>query len=267
MTTLGRTATDHGDVLDVRDLGVRLGHRTILESVDVTISPGEFVGLIGSNGAGKTTFLRVALGALKPTTGQVRIARHPGSGRPSVGYLPQKVALDPDAPLRARDVVALGLDGGRLGPRLPSARTEGAVDEILQAVSASDLADHRVGTLSGGQQQRILLAHALVSCPRLLLLDEPLANLDPVSVHDIVQLLRKLCRDLGIAVLLSAHDVNPLMPAMTRVMYLADGRAAVGTTDDVVREDVLSTLYGRPITVIRADGHVFISTTDQPATT
>jgi zinc/manganese transport system ATP-binding protein len=254
-------------VLQARGLSVRLGSRTILDTIDLSIAPGEFVSLIGSNGAGKTTFLRVALGLLKPSTGTIRIASEPGSRRPSVGYLPQKVALDADAPLRASDVVALGLDGGKLGIRLRAATATEKVDEILAAVGATGFADQRIGRLSGGQQQRILLAHALISRPRLLLLDEPLANLDPVSVHDIISLLAKLCRERNVAVLLSAHDINPLMPVMDRVVYLADGHAAVGTTDQVVQPDVLSRLYGRDITIIRADGHVFIVTSDEKTLT
>jgi zinc/manganese transport system ATP-binding protein len=250
-------------VLDVRGLSVRLGGRTILDTIDLRVAPGEFVGLIGSNGAGKTTFLRVALGLLRPSAGTIRIAEQPGRHRPSVRYLPQKVALDSDAPLRARDIVALGLDGGRLGVRLPSSRNAQAIDEILEAVGASEFADQRIGRLSGGQQQRVLLAHALISRPRLLLLDEPLANLDPVSVHDIVGLLAELCRERDVAVLLSAHDINPLMPVMDRVVYLAEGRAAVGTTDEVVQSEVLTRLYGRAINVVRAEGHVFVVTADE----
>lgn len=258
-----RDAELSNPVLEVRGLSVRLGGRTVLDTIDLIISPGEFVGLIGSNGAGKTTLFRVVLGLLTPTAGRVTIARQPGSRRPSVGYLPQKVELDADAPLRARDVVALGFDGGRLGIRLRSAVRENAVEEILDAVGASEFADQRIGRLSGGQQQRVLLAHALISRPRLLLLDEPLANLDPVSVHDIVALLATLCRERDVAVILSAHDINPLLPVMNRVAYLAEGRAAVGTTNDVIQDEVLTRLYGRGINVIRAKGHVFVVTSDE----
>lgn len=258
-----RDAELSNPVLEVRGLSVRLGGRTVLDAINLIISPGEFVGLIGSNGAGKTTLFRVVLGLLTPTAGSVTIARQPGSKRPSVGYLPQKVELDADAPLRARDIVALGLDGGRLGIRLRSAVRENAVEEILDAVGAYEFADQRIGRLSGGQQQRVLLAHALISRPRLLLLDEPLANLDPVSVHDIVALLATLCRERDVAVILSAHDINPLLPVMNRVAYLAEGRAAVGTTNDVIQDEVLTRLYGRGINVIRAEGHVFVVTSDE----
>lgn len=246
-------------LLTVRDVGVWLSGRNILSHVDFAVRPGEFVGLIGSNGAGKTTLLRLILGLLKPTSGEVVIAGMHGRRRAGViGYLPQKVALEPDLPLRARDVVALGLDGQRLGIPIRSRQAVAKVDEILAAVGAEHFADARIGQLSGGQQQRVLLAHALVSEPRLLLLDEPLANLDPASTHDIVALLGQVCTDRGVAVVLTAHDMNPLLPVMDRIVYLADGRAAVGTTDEVARTDVLTELYGRPIQVIHAEGRVLV---------
>ena len=147
-------------------------------------------------------------------------------------------------PLRGRDLVALGIDGHRLGlPRPCRARRE-LVQEMLAAVDAEHFADARVGRLSGGEQQRILIAHALISRPPLLLLDEPLANLDLRSAREVVNLLARIAREQQIAVLISAHEMNALLPVMDRVVYLADGRAACGTADEVVRSDVLSRLYG-----------------------
>ena len=243
-------------VLEVKDVTVTLSGRRVLDAVGFTVQPGEFVGLIGSNGAGKTTLLRVILGLQRELGGSVRIAdEHAGSG---IGYLPQKVLLDPDLPLRARDVVALGLDGGRLGIPLPSAKKRALVDEMLEAVGAMEFADARVGLLSGGQQQRILIAHAIVSNPPLLLLDEPLANLDISSAQEIVDLLARICRERGIAVLLSAHDLNPLLAVMDRIVYLAGGRAVTGSTDEVVQSDVLTGLYGRRVDVLRVGGRVLV---------
>ena len=228
-------------VLDVSGIGVALSGRRILHDVSFSVAPGEFVGLIGSNGAGKTTLLRVILGLQHATSGTVSFdveQRERGGG--VVGYLPQKVALDPDLPLRSRDVVALGLDGQKPGIPLPSSRRRRLVDEMLAAVDASAFADTRIGLLSGGQQQRVLIAHALVSSPRLLLLDEPLANLDIRSAQEIVDLLARVGRERGVAVLLSAHDLNPLLPVMDRIVYLEDGRAVSGATDEVVQSDVLT---------------------------
>ncbi len=258
MTVPSSKAPAVASVLDVTGIGVSLSGRRILHDVGFSISPGEFVGLIGSNGAGKTTLLRVILGLQSATAGTISFDGGKPVRREVLGYLPQKVALDPDLPLRARDVVALGLDGQRLGIPLPSARRRTRVDEMLAAVDATEFADVRVGLLSGGQQQRVLIAHALVSNPRLLLLDEPLANLDIRSTQEIVELLARVSRDRGIAVLLSAHDLNPLLPVMDRIVYLADGRAVSGTTDEVVKSDVLSGLYGRRVDVVRVDGRVLV---------
>jgi len=166
-------------ILDVDGISVWLAGREVLHDVRFRIMPGEFTGLIGSNGAGKTTLFRVILGLQTPSTGSVLVGGRPLTRRnPIIGYVPQKIFLDPDMPLRARDVVALGLDGHRLGVPLGWGRRRKAVDSMLDAVDARRFADARVGNLSGGEQQRVLIAHALISRPRLLLLDEPLANLD-----------------------------------------------------------------------------------------
>jgi zinc/manganese transport system ATP-binding protein len=248
-----------GEVLAVDGVSVALGGRQILDGVTFTVAAGEFTGLIGSNGAGKTTLLRVILGLQALGAGQVRIGgRARGWRNQSIGYVPQKVALDPDMPMRARDLVGLGLDGQRFGMPIPSAKRKALVDEMLSAVDAQRFADARVGTLSGGEQQRVLIAHALISRPRLLLLDEPLANLDLRSGQEIIALLHRIAVEQRIAVLLSAHEMNTLLPVMDRVVYLADGRAAAGTTEEVIRTDVLSELYGHRVEVLRVNGRILV---------
>jgi zinc/manganese transport system ATP-binding protein len=264
------------DVLTVDGVSARLGGREVLHDVRFTIRPGEFVGLIGSNGAGKTTLLRVILGLLPPAAGKVLIngrqrgqrqagkdgkqrgQRGAGKGSNGIGYVPQKIQLDPDMPLRARDLVGLGLDGNRLGIPLPSRSRRKLVDEMLRAVDAGHIGNARVGRLSGGEQQRILIAHALISRPGLLLLDEPLANLDIASEQEVVALLARIAREQRIAVLISAHEMNPLLPVMDRIVYLAAGRAASGPTDEVVRGEVLSELYGHHVDVIHVHGRVLV---------
>ena len=236
-----------------------LGGRQVLDNVSFTVGPGQFTGLIGPNGAGKTTLLRVILGLQRPTAGSVAVLGRPRSRRnPSIGYVPQKVLLDPDMPMRARDLVALGLDGHRFGIPLSSRARREAVGEMLHAVDAERFADARVGNLSGGEQQRVLIAHALISRPRLLLLDEPLANLDIGSVQEIISLLARIAREQQVAVLLSAHEMNPLLPVMDRIVYLAGGRAASGTTAEVVQAEVLSRLYGQHVDVLHVHGRVLV---------
>ena len=246
-------------ILNVDGISVWLAGREVLHDVRFRIMPGEFTGLIGSNGAGKTTLFRVILGLQTSSTGSVLVGGRPLTRRnPIIGYVPQKVFLDPDMPLRARDVVALGLDGHRLGVPLGWGRRRKAVDSMLDAVDARRFADARVGNLSGGEQQRVLIAHALISRPRLLLLDEPLANLDIGAEGEVVALLARIAREQRIAVFISAHDVNPLLPVMDRLVYVAAGKTASGTTAEVIRPEVLSALYGQHVDVLRVHGRILV---------
>ena len=282
------SAVAQDNALTVDGVSVRLGGREVLHDVRFSIKPGEFVGLIGSNGAGKTTLLRVILGLLPATAGKITVGgrqrgergagrdsrqrgergagkdsklrgeRGAGMGAAGVGYVPQKIQLDPDMPLRARDLVGLGLDGQRLGIPFPSRARRKLVDEMLRAVDAEHIGNARVGNLSGGEQQRILIAHALISRPSLLLLDEPLANLDIASEQEVVALLGRIAKEQGIAVLISAHEMNPLLPVMDRIVYMAHGRAASGPTDEVVTGERLSQLYGHHVDVIHVHGRVLV---------
>jgi zinc/manganese transport system ATP-binding protein len=266
-------------IIELDGVGVRLGGRQILSDVSFQIREGEFTGLIGPNGAGKTTLLRVILGLQAPTSGRVineahhqivrggRAARRDSGRRASVGYVPQKLVIDQDMPLRARDVVSLGIDGHRLGFRLPSKQRRDRVDEALRSVDADRSADARVGELSGGEQQRVLIAHALIARPRLLLLDEPLASLDLRSEKDIVALLAKLSREQGIAVLISSHDMNPLVNVMDRIVYVARGRAATGSTAEVVTSASLSELYGHHVDVLRLHNRIIVLAGEEDADT
>ncbi len=248
-------------VLQVDGVSVSFGGQRVLDDVSFEIRPGEFTGLIGSNGVGKTTLLRVILGTRRADRGTVRIGgSDAGRAGRSLGYVPQKVILDPDVPMRARDLVALGLDGNRFGFGRRTKEDRRAVDRALADVGAEQFADSRVGTLSGGEQQRVLIAHALISRPTLLLLDEPLANLDPRSAQEVVGLLHRLAEEHDVAILLSAHEMNALLPVMDRIVYLTAGRAASGTTDEVVRSDVLSRLYGHHVDVLRLHGRVLVVT-------
>jgi zinc/manganese transport system ATP-binding protein len=239
-------------LLELDGVGIHLGGRQILGDVSFSVSKGEFAAIIGPNGAGKTTLLKLILG-LRPTSAG-RVIKH----QTSVGYVPQKIVIDSDIPLRARDVVSLGMDGHKLGFSFPSRSRKEKIEQALVDVGANEFADARVGELSGGQQQRVLIAHALVSRPQLLLLDEPLANLDLRSEQEIVTLLGKLAREQEIAILLSAHDMNPLLPVMDRIIYVANGKVASGSTDEVVTSEGLTQLYGHPVDVLRVRGRVVV---------
>jgi zinc/manganese transport system ATP-binding protein len=256
------TASTAGALLELDDVSVRLGGREILGGVSFTIAKGEFAAIIGPNGAGKTTLLRAILGLQETASGRVLVngSEHQArrAGQAAIGYVPQKLQIDPDLPLRARDVVSLGLDGHRFGFAFPSRQRRELVDKALRDVGADDYADARVGELSGGEQQRVLIACALISRPRLLLLDEPLANLDLRSEQEIVAVLAKLAREQEIAVLLSAHDMNPLISVMDRIIYVANGKVATGSTDEVVTTEGLSRLYGQHVDVLHVHGRVVV---------
>ena len=253
------------DLLRLENIGVRLGGRQILSGVSFAVAPGQFTGLIGPNGAGKTTLLRVILGLTPLTEGRVLLNGSPKTrhGGGLIGYVPQKLAIDQDMPLRARDVVGLGIDGNKLGFPLPSASRRRRVTEALEAVGAESYADARIGELSGGEQQRVLIAHALIGRPKLLLLDEPLANLDLRSEQGIVSVLARLAHEQGIAVLISAHDLNPLLREINTVVYVAAGRAAAGRTDEIIQSDVLSALYGSRVDVLHVNGRVLVIAGDE----
>ena len=258
-------STANHDLLRLEDIGVRLGGRQILSGVSFTMAPGQFTGLIGPNGAGKTTLLRVILGLQPSTDGRVLLNGSPRSRRGGglIGYVPQKLSIDSDVPLRARDVVGLGIDGHKLGFPLPSASRRQLVTEALEAVGADAYADSRIGELSGGEQQRVMIAHALIGKPRLLLLDEPLANLDLKSEQGIVSVLARLAHEQGIAVLISAHDLNPLLREIDTVVYVAAGHAAAGSTDEVIRPKVLSALYGSDVEVLHVHGRILVIAADE----
>jgi zinc/manganese transport system ATP-binding protein len=259
--TVEHMSEEGSELLRVEDIDVAIDGREILTDVNFRIDHGEFTGLIGANGSGKTTLFRVILGLQSPVRGQVTVHGEALSrSNRSIGYVPQKLLLDPDMPIRARDLVALGIDGNRYGFTRRTRADHLAVDEMLNAVDAQAFADRKVGGLSGGEQQRVLIAHALVSRPELLLLDEPLANLDPGSAQEIISLLHQVARRQHVAIFLSAHEMNPLLPVMDRVVYVANGHVASGTTEEVVRPDVLSALYGHHVDVLRVHGRVLVVT-------
>jgi zinc/manganese transport system ATP-binding protein len=253
-------------LLSLRDAAVRLGTRTIWAGVDVDVGPGEFVAVLGPNGVGKSTMLKVVLGLVPLAAGEVRVCgRPPGRGNQRVGYLPQRRNFDTSTRVRGVDVVRLGVDGDRWGLPLParvSGRARAAarrVDELVDLVGAGAFADRPIGMLSGGEQQRLLIAQALGSRPELLLLDEPLDSLDLANQGAVAGLLADICASEGLAVVIVAHDVNPIITYLDRVVYLANGGAASGRPRDVVTSETLSALYGTPIEVFEAaDGRLVV---------
>ncbi len=251
---------DPNIILNLEKITVFRSGRPILKDVDLKIEKGEFYGLIGANGVGKTTLLKVILGLVKPDGGRVRLGVGTGGKRPVLGYVPQKIQFDKDIPLRAKDLVKLGLDGHKFGVGLFDKTKWKTVEEILTAVGASEFADARVGELSGGQQQKIMIAHGLIADPEILLLDEPLANLDLKSQQEVIGLVNQLKTERGIAILFSAHDMNPLTNVMDKVIYIANGKTAAGKVSEIINSETLSDLYGYPIDVLEHNNRLIVLT-------
>jgi zinc/manganese transport system ATP-binding protein len=243
---------------------VRLGGRTIWRDVSVEVRRGEFVAVMGPNGAGKSTLVKAILGLVPITEGRaVVLGVPPGEANARIGYLPQRRTFDDTTRIRGVDLVRLGLDGSRWGLPWPGSARFSAetrrVDEILELVGADTYARAPIGELSGGEQQRILIAQALVRDPELLLLDEPLDSLDLPNQAAIAALVRRICHERAVAVLLVTHDVNPILGYVDRVVYFAGGSAVTGRPEDVIAADTLSQLYGVPIEVLRAsDGRLVV---------
>jgi len=248
------------------DVTVELGTRRILSGVSFGVEPGEFVGVMGPNGAGKTTMMRAILGLLPAASGQIEVlGGPPRRGNAAIGYVPQSRRIPQHSGIIGSELLLSAHGGERWGIPWSSAADRKAVAAALDRVGATDLARRPVAELSGGERQRLFIAQALVGVPKLLLLDEPLISLDPARQRSIVELVRAVSRELGIAVLFTAHEINPLLRAVDRVLYLGGGHAAIGTVDQVIDEQVLSNLYRTQVRVIRTSGRIFVIAEDGSA--
>lgn len=242
-------------VVALRGAAVRVGGRTIWSEVSLEVKPGEFVAVLGPNGVGKSTLLKAILGLLPLAAGELTVlGAAPGRLGERIGYLPQRRAFDPSTRVRGIDVVRMGWDGDRWGIPLPGRRGRQAAErvrEVIALVGAEKYAHRPIGQCSGGEQQRLLIAQALVRRPELLVLDEPLDSLDVTNQASVSALIHSVCRSQNVAVLLVAHDVNPILQSLDKVVYLAHGGAVMGTPAEVITADTLTMLYGTPIDVLR----------------
>jgi zinc/manganese transport system ATP-binding protein len=250
------------------DAAVRLGPRTIWSDVNLSVRTGEFVAVLGPNGVGKSTLVKAALGLIPLSAGSATVlGRVPGESGHDIGYLPQRRSFDRGLRVRGIDVVRLGADGDRWGTPLPGAsRFSGSrraernrIEEVIELVGASAYAHRPIGEVSGGEQQRLLIAQALVRRPQLLLLDEPLDSLDLPNQAAVAALIERVCLEAGVTVMIVAHDVNPILPYLDRVIYIARGGAVSGPVAEVITSDTLTTLYDTPIEVLHtSDGRLVV---------
>ncbi len=262
------SGVDAGPVIELRAAAAAVGGLTLWSGVDLAVGVGEFVAVLGPNGVGKSTLIKVLLGVMPFASGSVAVlGRPPGAAGERIGYLPQRRSFDASLRIRGMDVVRLGLDGDRWGVPLPTfgprgvahRRAEARVREVIDLIGAEHYARRPIGECSGGEQQRLLIAQALVRRPRLLLLDEPLDSLDLPNQASVAALIHRICRQENVAVVMVAHDVNPILPYLDRVVYIATGGVAAGSPDEVITTDTLTRLYGTPVEVLRSsDGRLVV---------
>jgi zinc/manganese transport system ATP-binding protein len=247
-------------VLQLSGARLAYGRRALWSGLDLDVAPAEFIAVLGANGSGKTSLMQVILGLQPLTAGRITVAGRPARrGSDDIGYVPQQRRADPLTPLRARDVVGQGLDGHRWGIGWPAAERRRKIAAALASVGAADYADMPIGLLSGGEQQRVRIAQALVADPPLLLCDEPLLSLDLPSQRTVTALVDRRRRERGTAVLFVTHEINPVLPFVDRVLYLAGGRFRIGTVDEVLTSATLSALFGAPIEVVRSGGRILVA--------
>jgi len=261
-----------GEALRLAGATAKRGSRAVWSGVDIGVAEGEFVAILGPNGSGKSTLLHVLLGLLPLSEGTATVlGGPPGAANSRIGYLPQRRSFEEGTRVRGIDLVRLGLDGDRWGFPLPAAlsrngrATARRVEEAIELVGAGAYASRSIGALSGGEQQRLLIAQALVRRPRLLLLDEPLDSLDLSNQSGVAALVQQICASQGVTVLLVAHDVNPILPYLDRVVYFAAGGGVEGSPREVITGPTLSRLYGVPVEVLEAsDGRLVVVGTPEP---
>jgi zinc/manganese transport system ATP-binding protein len=264
-------ATNQADAVSLTGARLAFGDRVLWDHLELSVAPGEFIAVLGPNGSGKTSLLKVLLGQLPLSAGTALVdGRRVTSGRSHIGYVPQHRPLDRDVMMRGQDLVRLGIDGTRWGA-LPlrsadRARRREAVAQALQQVNGERLADVPVGVMSGGELQRIRIAQALASDPTLLLCDEPLLTLDPANARLAAALIDRRRRVANTTVILVTHEVNPILQYVDRVLYLVDGRFRVGTVAQVMTSETLSALYHADIQVVKVnDRYVVIGDTEAHA--
>ncbi|CAL99800.1 zinc/manganese transport system ATP-binding protein [Saccharopolyspora erythraea NRRL 2338] len=264
-TAVADRAPSRAPAVQLRGAQLSYGTRVLWDGLDLDVEPGEFLAVLGPNGSGKTSLLRVLLGLQPLSSGSVKVAgapAHRGSAR--IGYIPQQRAVDATLTVRGRDLVGFGLDGHHWGMGIRQRRERRRrVDDALRAVDATAYAKMPLGLLSGGEQQRLRVAQALVSDPAVLLCDEPLLSLDIAHQRKVSRLISQQARDAGAAVLFVTHELNPVLPLVDRVLYLVGGRFRIGTPDEVMNSETLSELYGTRIEVARVGGRLVVSGVDE----
>ncbi len=251
-------------VADHVEVGYR--NKVVWHDASFDVQRGEFVAVIGPNGSGKTTLFRLLLGLQRPRRGSLTVlGEPPRRGNVRIGYVPQRHTIDNDTHVAASALVRLGASGSRWGPGVAFRAVADAADEALASVGATELGSKSLGSMSGGELQRVFLAEALVGNPEMLLLDEPLSNLDLRRSRELVEVVHELVRSRHVTTLLVAHDINPLIECLDKVIYIANGHVATGPPETVLTSPSLSELYGVPVEVLHdSRGNIVIVGGENP---
>jgi ABC-type Mn2+/Zn2+ transport system ATPase subunit len=225
----------------------RYGRDPVLVNVDLTIGPGEFVGVVGPSGSGKSTLLKAIAGSVEPIAG--RVERDPGL---SIGYVPQVETVNWYFPVTVREAILMARIDGRRLP-WPSRQEVFEAHEVLERLGLGGLAGRHIRELSGGQQQRVFIARAMLGRPRLLLLDEPTSGVDVRTRHDVMHVIHDLHHE-GLAIVLTTHDLNGIASHLPRLVCLNREVIATGTPRQVITSEVLEKTYGAPLEVLSHGG-------------
>lgn len=252
------------DVIAAEQLSLGYDHQPIVSNMTFTIKKGEFIGILGPNGAGKSTFLKSILGLISPLSGELKVfGEKAQKGNVKIGYMPQMRTLVSTANLTSRALLEATASGLRYGLPISSKARKNEIENVLTLVNANSYADRPFQQLSGGERQRIFLAQALLGRPEILLLDEPLSNLDPKYQEIFIRLLNEVKHHFNMTILFTAHDPNPLLNVMNRVLFFAQGRIAMGETEKIITSETLSRLYETDIEVIHFKNKIFVLSENQ----
>lgn len=250
---------DVNDVIVTHDLALGYDNAAIVTNINLSIKKGEFIGILGPNGSGKSTFLRALLGLVQPIAGVIKVLnQNPLHGNADIGYMPQMRKHVAVVNLTSRALLQASCNGLALGLPILTKANKAEIQQTLEIVHATEFADRPFRQLSGGERQRIYLAQALIGKPDILLLDEPLSNLDPRYQDVFVSLLTEIKNNMNVTILMTAHDPNPLLHIMSRVLYFANGKAAIGAINEIITSSALTAMYGTPIEVIKFKERLFV---------
>lgn len=248
------------NMIECQNLDIQLGTHLVLSGLNFQIEENQFIGIFGPNGSGKTTFMKALLGIIPYTKGKITVlGKTPQKARKQIGYISQNREMELFR-LKGKDFIATSIYGQKLGLPFLTKKDLYHIDNVLDQVHARDLASIPLSEMSGGQRQRLLLAQALLGNPQLIIMDEPFSNLDPKWVKIILSLIKELQEQRKLTILLSTHDLNPLLKIMNKVICIGNQQAILGEVDQVITSDILTGLYGFPIDVIKTDQHLFVTT-------